>query len=188
MGIYVIFFGGYKSTQPNVDAWLASAKAQCSDVDFDAIPYPAGASYTAHSALSHFPQDQFDAVITQIGTCGADQIYIVGHSSGCAIANYVDRGLKNHDKINLVALDGFAPDGDQLGRKSTQVWSAANGDAKSLNYKYLSPALGSRLQIYPTTKCTTELALHFSVVNTAATPCEFRASARSHRNSARDPG
>jgi hypothetical protein len=170
MGIYVLFFGGYQSTQPNVDAWLTSAKAQRPDVDFDAIPYPAGADYKAHSAVSHFTQDQYDAVITQIGTSGADQTYIVGHSSGCAIANKVDRDLIDHSHITLVALDGFVPNGEQLGRSSTQVWSAASGKAISLNYTDLKKSVGSRLQVYPATKdCTSKLALHFSLVNDAAT-------------------
>ena len=119
MSIYVLFFGGYQSTQPDMNAWLGSARAQQPDVDFDAIPYPAGAGAGAHSAVSTFTGgDQYDAVIAQIGTAGADQTYIVGHSSGCAIANAVDRGLIDHSRIRLVALDGFVPDGRQLARPS----------------------------------------------------------------------
>ena len=67
-------------------------------------------------------------------------------------------------------FDGFAPDDDQLKRSSTQVWSAVNGVHKSKNYKDLKDLLGSRLQEYPAKKdCTSKWALHFSLVNAAAT-------------------
>jgi hypothetical protein len=171
MSIYVLFFGGFQSTPTNMDVWLASAKSQRKDVDFDAIAYPAGAASDAHSAVGTFKKgDKFDAVITQIGTCGADQIYIVGHSSGCAIANAVDRELIDNSHIILIALDGFPPDSEQLGRPSTQLWSAACGDATSLNYDWLMGKVGaSQLQVYPATDCKTKVSLHFSLVNSAAT-------------------
>jgi hypothetical protein len=171
MSIYVLFFGGYQSTQPDVNSWLGSARAQRKDVVFDAVPYPAGAGAGGHSAVSAFANgDQYDGVITQIGTSGADQTYIVGHSSGCAIANAVDRDLIDHSHITLVALDGFVPDHKQLARPSTQVWSAVGGDGTALHYKDLKDSVGSRLQVYPAaSNCTTRLALHFSLVNAAAT-------------------
>jgi hypothetical protein len=154
-----------------MDVWLASAKSQRKDVDFDAIPYPRGASSDGHSAVAAFTKgDQYGDVIAQIGTCGADQIYIVGHSSGCAIANAVDRGLIDHSHITLIALDGFPPDSTQLGRPSTQVWSADCGAAISLNYKWLKDKLGaSQLQVFHATNCKTKVSLHFSLVNAAAT-------------------
>jgi len=155
VSIYVLFFGGYHATQTDVDVWLASAKAQRKDVDFDAVPYPPGASANSHSAVSTFTKGElYDGAITQLATSGADQTYIVGHSSGCAIANAVDRVLRDHSRMNLVALDGFLPDANQLGRPSTQVWSATCGSAISLN---------------PATHCKTKWALHFSLVNAAAT-------------------
>jgi hypothetical protein len=170
VSIYVLFFGGYHATQTDVDVWLASAKAQRKDVDFDAVPYPPGASANSHSAVSTFTKGElYDGAITQLATSGADQTYIVGHSSGCAIANAVDRVLRDHSRMNLVALDGFLPDANQLGRPSTQVWSATCGSAISLNYKDLKNAVGSRLQVYPATHCKTKWALHFSLVNAAAT-------------------
>jgi hypothetical protein len=53
-------------------------------------------------------------VIKKIEDSHADNIYIVGHSSGCAIANKVNSLLKgDHKNITLVDLDGFAPSGDQ---------------------------------------------------------------------------
>lgn len=184
MSIYVLFFGGYNSTQTDMDVWLASAKAQRKDVDFDAVPYPPGAGKDAHSAVGTFTKgDQYDDVITQIGTSGADQTYIVGHSSGCAIANAVDRGLKDQSHIILVALDGFVPDGKQLARASTQVWSADCGDATSLHYDDLQKSVGAnRLQVYHATDCKTKLALHFSLVNAAATTKIITSISAGYRN------
>jgi hypothetical protein len=43
MSIYAIFFGGYRTSQPDMDLWLASARKQRDDVVFDACPYPGGA-------------------------------------------------------------------------------------------------------------------------------------------------
>jgi hypothetical protein len=65
-----------------------------------------------------------------------------------------------------VALDGFAPDSDQLKRPSTQVWGAVCGGVTSRNYNF---ALGSRLKVFQATNCKTDWALHFSLVNAAAT-------------------
>ena len=170
MSVYVLFFGGYQATQTDMDIWVASAKKVCQGVDFDAVPWPHGAGKDANSAVSTFTKgDEFDGVITQIGTSGADQTYIVGHSSGCAIANHVDRILKDHNHVTLVALDGFVPDAKQLARPSTQVWSAVGGGGTSLNYKDLKDSVRGRLQVYHATDCSTTWALHFSLVNAAAT-------------------
>jgi hypothetical protein len=170
MSVYVLFFGGFQATQSDIDVWLASAKKQCQDVAFDALPWPPGANSDAHSAVSAFTRgDQYDGAITQIATSGADQTYIVGHSSGCAIANAVDRVFKDHSHIALIALDGFLPDAEQMARSSTQVWSAVGGGGTSLNYQKLKDRIGGRLQVYQPTSCSTTWALHFSLVNAAAT-------------------
>jgi hypothetical protein len=180
MSVYVVFFGGYQSTQPNIDVWLATARKQCGeDVDYDAIPWPPGANFDAHSAVSTFTNmgggNLYDSVLTQIATCSAEQVYIVGHSSGCAIANKVDSDLKDHSRIRLVALDGFLPNADQMARVdekkqfTTQVWSALGGGGVSLNYPDLYKRIGGRLKIHRPTQCSTTWALHFSLVNAAAT-------------------
>ncbi|HUM91984.1 MAG TPA: hypothetical protein PLM32_11495, partial [Candidatus Competibacter sp.] len=54
MSTYVLFFGGYRATITDMKVWQGSAKAQKSDVEFDAIPWPSGASYTASSAVGVF--------------------------------------------------------------------------------------------------------------------------------------
>jgi hypothetical protein len=176
MSIYVVFFGGFMASKPDMELWLASAKKQRKDVDFDAFPYLSAHADDA-SAIAGFSK-QFAGVIKKIETSGADPTYIVGHSSGCAIANELDSRLKDHDHIALVALDGFPPDADQMKRSSTQVWSATTPDYDklkkrgnaSLNYERLLGRVGAgRLKVYKPTGVTTTWALHFYLVNCAAT-------------------
>src|SRR4051812_46488265 len=163
MSPYVLFFGGYKATLTDINAWSASAKARMPDVTFDGYPWPSGASSGAASAVSAFTKaGSFSQAIGTIQECTTDVIYIVGHSSGCAIANAVDRSLKDTSKVILVALDGFVPSRAQLARPSTQVWAAECGSAKSRNYDGLKEAVGGRLKIYKATDCYDPWALHFS--------------------------
>jgi hypothetical protein len=170
MSTYVVFFGGYKASQTDMKVWLGSAKAQKSSIEFSAFPWPHGADSGASSAVTTFTKSgQYDSAVAAIKASGADSIYIVGHSSGCAIANAVDRSLKDHSNVVLVALDGFGPDRKQLARSTTQVWAAVCGDAKSRNYKSLKNLVGGKLKVYEATDCKTMWALHFSLVNAAAT-------------------
>ncbi len=162
--ISVYFFGGYQSTSEQVGAWVKSAQGQRSDVTFNAFPYPSNNPEPSDKDI-----DTFKNVVKTIDQSNAGKIFIVGHSSGCAIANGVDRRLKNNTKIALVALDGFAPDPKQLKRPGTQVWAAESGAAKSFNHDRLKNRVGDSLKIFHAkSDCTTELALHFSLVNTSA--------------------
>ena len=95
----------------------------------------------------------------------AETIYVVGHSSGCAIANAVDAALKRTDNVVLVALDGFRPGDKQLDRTTTQVWGAECGHVKSRNFPGFDKG---RRRIYQATDCKTMWALHFSLANAAA--------------------
>jgi hypothetical protein len=166
---YVLFFGGYHATLKDINIWSATAKAQWPDATFDGYPWPSGASSDATSAVSTFTAaGSYAEAIGTIQECATDLIYLVGHSSGCAIANAVDRGLKDTSKVILVALDGFAPSHAQLARPSTQVWAAECGKAKSRNHDALRKAVGGRLKIYKATSCYGPWALHFSVANSGA--------------------
>lgn len=176
MSIYVVFFGGFGASKSDMERWRSSAKKQRDDVDFDAFPY-LSAKADDVGAIAGFSK-QFAGVIKKIEASGADPTYIVGHSSGCAIANELDSRLKDHDHIALVALDGFAPSGDQVNRSGTQVWSATTPDYDkvkkrgnaSLNYERLLSRIGAgRLNVYKPTGVTTTWALHFFMVNSAAT-------------------
>jgi hypothetical protein len=123
MSIYVVFFGGYHASQTDMDLWKTSAEKQRDDVKFDAFPYPDGAGADDDDAVNGFKQ--FDEVIKKIEDTGADTLFIVGHSSGCAIANEVNSRLKgDHKNITLVDLDGFAPSADKIKKSSVQAWSA----------------------------------------------------------------
>ncbi len=167
MSAFVVFFGGYQATQSNMDAWLSSAKGQRPNIEFSAFSWPHGAGSGANSAVATFTKSgQYKSAVAAIQASKADKIYIVGHSSGCAIANAVDKGLKDTSKVVLVALDGFTPDSGQLIRSSTQVWGAVCGDVKSMNYPGLA---GGRRKVYEAKDCKSKWALHFSLVNAAAT-------------------
>jgi hypothetical protein len=169
MSAYVLFFGGYQATRADINFWSASAKVQKPSVTFDGYPWPSGAKSDAESAVGSFTKaGSFAQAIGTVRECATDVVYLVGHSSGCAIANAVDRGLKDTSKVILVALDGFAPSREQLARPSTQVWAAECGSAKSRNHDALKKAVGGRLKIYQATDCYGMWALHFSVVNRAA--------------------
>jgi hypothetical protein len=163
----VFFFGGYHASQHDIDAWLKSARFQEPTIDFYGYPWPKAAGAGAASAVKHFSEGgRYDATIDDIQGAGADTVYIVGHSSGCAIANAVDAGLEWTENVVLVALDGFRPSDDQLDREKTQVWGAKCGHVHSRNYPGFSKG---RRRIYEATNCKTEWALHFSLVNANAT-------------------
>jgi hypothetical protein len=163
----VYFFGGYQATKDDVLAWCASAKAQKPTVEFTVYPWPSGAGAGEKSAVAGFTDSgQYDKAVAAIKASKARTIYIVGHSSGCAIANAVDQGLADTGKVALVALDGFAPNPKQLSRESTQVWGAECDGVRSMNYPGPS---GGRRKVYQAKACKKKWPLHFSLVNAAAT-------------------
>jgi len=182
----IFFFGGYKASIHDVAKWQGSAADQTSDDVFVfTYAWPAAAPNSDKpaksddtSAVSSFRSaGTFDKAVSDIGSCGADRIFIVGHSSGCAIANavdhaVVDRAVVDQNKVTLVALDGFPPDDGQLARPSTQVWAAERNQGGKLfvsrNHDRLMKKLSGRLKIFNAPSGTTEWALHFSLVNVAA--------------------
>ena len=176
MSTFVLFFGGWQASLADVKAWTASALRQSPGVMFDAYPYPSGASAKGEEAVAKFTQaGDLAKAINKIEASRADTIYIVGHSSGCAIANAVDAGLKDHTKTILVALDGYCPGPAQLGRAGTQVWVAESSMGRSLHYIDLQDTVKNYdkknkdwvwVNIYKALDdCSTKLALHFSLVN-----------------------
>lgn len=163
MTVLAVFFGGFQSSQPDMDKWLDSARNQRSDVQFEAFPFPDIPKSGDTDAVNGFKQ--FDEVIKKIEDYHADKIYIVGHSSGCAIANKVNSLLKgDHKNITLVDLDGFAPSGDQIKGSTVQAWSAEGNGGRGHSVHW---AKGKKM--YTASSATQEWSLHFSLVNTAAT-------------------
>ncbi|MGP0020911.1 MAG: hypothetical protein ACLPHP_20250 [Candidatus Sulfotelmatobacter sp.] len=164
MSIYVVFIGGFQSRKTDMALWLASATTQRGDVKFDAYSYPDIRESDEGSARAGF-EKQFDEVIKKIEDSGADQIFIVGHSSGCAIANEVNSRLAgDHANVTLVDLDGFAPHPKQKKGATVQAWYAVGpgGKGKSVNH-----SLGHKK--YIAAEATEPWSLHFSLVNKAAT-------------------
>jgi hypothetical protein len=177
MSAAVFFIGGWNAKPNHINSWMQSAQLAQPGIAFSGFPWPDGVVSWPDTAVVQGWRDkkQFQKVVDAVEASQADIIYIVGHSSGCAVANAVDKALSkaltDTSKIVLVALDGFAPDEDQRKRPSTQVWSALNGvHHKARNYTRLKKLLGSELHEFTAQKgCTSEWALNFSLVNSAAT-------------------
>ena len=194
----ILFFGGYRSTEADVESWANSATKQNSISQVHPFHYPENASAGdplehlawANSAMKqnsiisqvhpfHYPEnasagdplerwnssDAFKAV-HDLGQ--ADQLIIVGHSSGCAYANFVAQKLIGQRDFKLIALDGFVPNAELLKRPSTEVWSACNvnADVYSLNYWRCKSRAGDRFHIYEA-NVERRWPLHFSLVNEA---------------------
>jgi hypothetical protein len=160
----VYFFGGYNATQIQVDAWVKSAQVLEPTVDFVGFPWPSYGHGGTTSAIDKIKKtDPYKDMVAAIVASKADMYYIVGHSSGCGIANDADANLKNNSKITLVSLDGFKPSDAQLPHSS--VWAAEGGGQKSFNH----PGPGYKgLHVFPAS-VHSYWALHFSLVNTATT-------------------
>ena len=145
---------------------MNNAGVQKPTIDFIGFPWPNfGHGGTAGAIEKIKKSDPYKAMLAAIAASSAPKFYIVGHSSGCAIANDADEQIKDTSKVALVSLDGFKPSKAQRGRGSTQVWAAQCGDATSFNYP--GPSYEG-LHVYPAT-VKSYWALHFSLVNTKTT-------------------
>src|SRR5215468_10588402 len=103
----VHFFGGYRATRAQVDSWAASAKKKIPDLEVAAYPYPLYAS--AGSPLDEW--DDTKEVVAGMAAKATALHILVGHSSGCAIANDVamEAYRQRLPNFKLIALDGFRP-------------------------------------------------------------------------------
>ena len=175
MSTFVLFIGGYGAKIGHIELWKSSAADQRKDCIFDGYPWPPSAKGSSDtSATTAFEKAKsMPEAIKKITDSKCDNIFIVGHSSGCAIANKIDEelmkvlGKAGTPTVNLVALDGFAPSVAQRSRATTQVWCADDSKDKSntsLNHKYLKDIAG--LNMYHAQGCTNIWSLHFSLVNT----------------------
>jgi hypothetical protein len=180
MSTFVLFIGGYKATIGDINLWTASAGGQKQDWIFDGYPWPPSATDKdkpadsgATSAVAAFTAAKsMPEAIKKIVDGKYDEVYIVGHSSGCAIANKIDEelmvalGETSTVKVNLVALDGFRPSPAQLNRPTTQVWCAKDGKNENQSKNYPSLKGTGGLKMYTAQACTNIWSLHFSLVNT----------------------
>ena len=164
MSIYVVFIGGFRSSQPDMDLWKTSAQQQRGDVKFDAFPYPDIQDYSDTGAVNGFAK-RFDEVVQKIKDAAADTLFIVGHSSGCAIANEVNARVPgDHSGITLVDLDGFAPSAGQIQKSSVQAWCAEGTRDKQHSVHW-----AAWKKKFVSGSATQTWSLHFSLVNLAAT-------------------
>jgi len=159
----VFFFGGYGSTWGDVDAWGTSFEGKVSGSSVTRIPYPGDA--TAGDPLNVWNEDRSEHVAQAIKAC-RDAVVIIGHSSGCAIANDVAKHARTRGcSFKLVALDGFCPSEDLLALPDTSVWSAMFEDEiRSLNYDGLKAKAGNKFRVYKS-NVSAMWPLHFSLIN-----------------------
>jgi hypothetical protein len=124
----VIYFGGYKATDAEMQCWQAGAEAQpaYANVAFETHAYPAGASSSAASAQAHGAAT-IAAVVAEIEAHPNIHFVVVGHSSGAALSDKVAQLVNAPDNMELVNLDGFAPSVTVQNRmKSTCVYAVSS--------------------------------------------------------------
>jgi hypothetical protein len=176
MSTFVLFIGGYGAKISDIELWKSSATGQRAGVTFDGFPWPPSAQNGLKaSALSAFKAAKtMPEAIKKIMDSKCDEVFIVGHSSGCAIANSIEEELvgalgKNSTvTVHLVALDGFRPSDAQFSRSAGQIWCADDSkDASNTSLNYTSVTNVKGFQTYHAQGCTNVWSLHFSLVNTA---------------------
>jgi hypothetical protein len=155
----VHFFGGYRATKQNVLAWCNSLEKKQPNVTAIGWPYP-----TASPASNPLKCWNCSEAVAKLICVDVSECLIVGHSSGCAIANDVASktlalGAKN---FKLIALDGFLPKPELLNLPGTMVWSAECNGVHSLNYE--SSKRSDKFHIYKA-KVIKKWPLHFSLIN-----------------------
>src|SRR5215475_323880 len=103
MPTFVLFIGGFQAQPGHVTQWTTSAKslAQKTDWTFDGYPWPPSANHAdAKSGTTAFGRN-LDEAVEKIETGKYDQVFIIGHSSGCAIANLIDDTLATKCKFDM---------------------------------------------------------------------------------------
>jgi hypothetical protein len=153
----IFFFGGYLSNNDDVFSWANSVEKKVPNTIVVPFPYP-------RNATSGDPLHVWNYSKTVASMVRNDDL-IVGHSSGCAIANDVADTVVNQYKItgfHLIVLDGFKPCQTLLALPNTSVWSAANGNIHSRNYDALSDS--PNFNVYHTS-VKSQWPLHFSLLN-----------------------
>jgi hypothetical protein len=159
----IFFFGGYESTYDDVDAWAFSVDKKLPEATAIGWAYPEGA--LSGNPLATWKQEISEQIGRHVAlTSEWKPCIIVGHSSGCAIANDIaEHALAfGAENFRLIALDGFRPNDELLALPGTAVWSAECGDARSLNYDGLKDC--ERFKVYEA-NVRHQWPLHFSLVN-----------------------
>lgn len=171
----VVFFGGYRSTQADMNAWASAARrSRGQSFDFLAIAYPANTSFVEREAVLA-NNVVIDAIAGQIKATPNRTFVVVGHSSGGGVAAAVVQeaggGRKN---VRLIVLDdGIAnnfkpPPGFDTARQ-VECWSAVSGSLGSLD-RVPTRASCKNYHEMRASSCRTPFCLHFALVNLNAPP------------------
>jgi hypothetical protein len=109
----IYFFGGYRSSHEDVMAWKNSVEAKLPKWGVPPFRYPERSS--AEDPLEGWDGSDYIADLLMPGDI------IMGHSSGCGIANDVaEHAVKlGKVKFKLIALDGFCPSPELLALPGT---------------------------------------------------------------------
>jgi hypothetical protein len=181
--IQVIFFGGYLSTQTDISAWLSSAKAQEPSVTFQGFAFPKGVGADGNAGIRGFGKLKLLSLANNILDWSGYTI-IVGHSSGCALANELAAmsvADMNGVHTELVALDGYVPNAALRKQMHTTCWSAKCGGTFSRNWNAMSGT--ENFHFIESPNCVNApWALHFSLVNSNATESNVRRITQGYSN------
>lgn len=167
----VIYIGGHKSTQMQMEEWQNKANANKdykSNFEFRAEKLPS----TMYQELKVIEngKSMIDDLVRKIDSDEtSDEYILVGHSSGSAISNKVAELVKNKNRIKLVVLDGFKPIKVVVKEVDTYCWnavSAVDQNQKSLHHDDMQSCPNRRT--YKPHDCNTSWCLHFSLVNKGA--------------------
>lgn len=92
MSTSVFFIGGWHAKPNHIAAWVRSAQQKKPGVAFTGFPWPGDVTSWPPEDIVQGWKDakQYRPVLDAIKACTANTIYIVGHSSGCAVSNAVD--------------------------------------------------------------------------------------------------
>lgn len=156
----VYFFGGYASTIDQVNSWAAVAKKMRPEYEFDGRHYIS--RHDGEEGAVEDAKGQIKAVVDDIESSMFCEITIIGHSSGCAVANEVARQVRHRVK-KLVVLDGFCPSEAFQKEVPTECWYATNGRIFSLNASEMQKQLDPKKHTNPYVHSL--WALHFSLIN-----------------------
>lgn len=175
-GTTVIYFGGFRASQKQVDCWADNARKNpdYSGYTFKAYPYPAGAGAGKDSAVAA-GSATIDAILANIKAKMAkdptEKFVIAGHSSGAALSNRLAEKVPNPERVSLYSLDGFAASESLQKRVNTTCVYAYNPETglQSRNAGSMkSRCPKAKQKGYSTTGCSTPWCMHFSIVNKTA--------------------
>lgn len=165
----VIFFGGYRSTQADMNAWASAARRNRGQTfDFLAIAYPANTSFVERDAVQA-NNVVIDAMSGQIKSSPNRAFVVVGHSSGggvaAAVVEQAGGGRKN---VRLIILDDgirtFKPPPGFDPARQVECWSAVDGSVAAL-VRGPTRASCKNYRELRSSSCRTPYCLHFALVN-----------------------